>query len=566
MRTKIASFDSFPLLSKTDLAFRINLRQYVIMHCIHHVCRIYAKQQSKMAGVQGGVQDGVGRGDGQGIRDASDSEDSKEPTLSEHAMMMWRSGAARLLPLISLESLALYTVISHLPRIKADFFASSKAHRYIECGSGSRSLTAFEEAICARASSSAVSYDAFASLARSLLSFALAPMLGSLSDAIGRKPMIAISSFLSVLPILALLAYWEGIGVSFFAFYVCSALSGVIQPVVLMLAYVADVTSVRGRSSCFGLFFSIFFLHICILPKVGSNLGPSDAIRLASAAALATVAYAIFGLKESLPRRKQRKLSELKLSAFSSSSSLQSQEQRLDMNPITPLVSVLNKSKMHRYLLCSAFLFSTQRGGLQDVERQLFQLKLGFDSRDQATYLMISGAGGVLAQSFGLHYLLRFLGEKGSLVVGLSASAMESFAIGLANTKALAYAGSLFGSLATCSFAALAAIKSLAAKEIEQGAVQGALQGVKSLGYGVGPLLIGSLLFEKFTNGDWADNKPSWAIFVSGVIAFGAIACAAAMPWPPSIGAFSTEMPSEGDEEATKQRLLLQDDHDDERH
>lgn len=475
--------------------------------------------------------------------------EQEHATLKELVKQLWHSSVPRLVPLVSLESLATYLVLPFLPGVEANYFASRIAGHWVECSNG-RLLDPVEHSTCAHASSDSVSYSAFASLARSVLSFILAPLLGSLSDILGRKPMLLLSQLLVALPTIFLLVYSSYPASHFLpfpAFYACSALAGILQPVSIMLAFIADLVDARARSSSFGLFFSVWLFHIAIIPKAGSLLGQHTALYVASIAALLMVLYGCFVLQESLPSTKKRSISDLKLHCRSSRWQVHNE---LHVNPFTPLMTVLRKSALQRVLLATAFLCTASIGGLRQVERQFFQLVLDFSQADQSTYLMVAGAGGVVAQSIGLHYLLRHLGEKRALVVCLTASALEAFALGFARTKAMAFVSSLLGSLATCTFACLAAIKSLAASGDEQGTVQGALQGVKSLGYGIGPMMVGSLLFQKLTDGSWAENKPSFALFGAGIIGLGAIACAIVMPWPP--GSFKRK----DDEDSNDQALL----------
>ena len=132
--------------------------------------------------------------------------------------------------------------------------------------------------------------------------FLFAPLLGALSDRVGRRPVILISLF--------------GLGVDYLIMgfaptlgwlFVGRLIAGVMGAnVTTANAYIADVSKPENRARNFGLIGVAFGLGFIFGPAIGGLLGSID-LRLpffASAGlALLNWLYGFFVLPESLPRR-----------------------------------------------------------------------------------------------------------------------------------------------------------------------------------------------------------------------------------------------------------------------
>lgn len=100
-----------------------------------------------------------------------------------------------------------------------------------------------------------------------------------------------------------------------------------------------------------------------------------------------------------------------------------------------------------------------------------------------------------------LPLLVRLLGERRLLLLGLVFSAVEQALLATARAKGQAYAAIALGSIASVSFPAISALKSMHVAQDQQGLVQGALAGIRALAAGLGPLAFAQL-FAACTRSD----------------------------------------------------------------
>jgi len=133
-----------------------------------------------------------------------------------------------------------------------------------------------------------------------LMQFFCSPLLGMLSDRVGRRPVILVSNAVSVVDyaIMALAPnlWW------LFAGRVISGIAT--SNITAASAYIADVTPPEKRAAAFGLLGSAFGLGFVIGPAVGGlagNFNPRLAFWAAASVALLNTLYGIFVLPESLP-------------------------------------------------------------------------------------------------------------------------------------------------------------------------------------------------------------------------------------------------------------------------
>ncbi len=134
----------------------------------------------------------------------------------------------------------------------------------------------------------------------SLAQLLFAPLLGRLSDRIGRRPVLLASIAGSAAAHL-LFAQASSYGVMLLA----RGLSGAAANYAVAQAYMADVSSRENRSRAMGLVGAAFGLGFVLGPALGGILAEAGEPRLVplSAAALSAINFvvALFGLPESLP-------------------------------------------------------------------------------------------------------------------------------------------------------------------------------------------------------------------------------------------------------------------------
>ncbi len=134
-----------------------------------------------------------------------------------------------------------------------------------------------------------------------LMQFFFSPLLGMISDHVGRRPVILLSNAVTVVDfaIMALAPnlWWLFVG------RVVSGMAG--ANMTTASAYIADVTPPEKRAAAFGMIGSAFGLGFVLGPAVGGILGnfnPRLTFWAAAAFALLNTLYGLFVLPESLKR------------------------------------------------------------------------------------------------------------------------------------------------------------------------------------------------------------------------------------------------------------------------
>ncbi|GAC1393044.1 MAG: hypothetical protein NVSMB31_11890 [Vulcanimicrobiaceae bacterium] len=133
-----------------------------------------------------------------------------------------------------------------------------------------------------------------------LMQFYFAPVLGLISDRVGRRPVILLSNFGTAVNYI-IMALAPGVGWLFIGY----AISGITtSSVSTAYAYIADITEADQRAAAFGKIGAAFGLGFVLGPVIGGVLGATN-VRLpfwvAAAVGLANLLYGILVLPESLP-------------------------------------------------------------------------------------------------------------------------------------------------------------------------------------------------------------------------------------------------------------------------
>jgi MFS transporter, DHA1 family, tetracycline resistance protein len=149
----------------------------------------------------------------------------------------------------------------------------------------------------------------------SLMQFAFGPMMGNLSDAFGRRPLLLLAVFGLLIDYLIMSfapsLFWLFVGRAFAGF--CGA------SYVIANAYIADVTAPEERGKAFGLMGAAFGLGFVVGPALGGILGSYGArvpFYVAAGFAALNLIYGYFVLPETLPVEKRRPFEWLRANPF----------------------------------------------------------------------------------------------------------------------------------------------------------------------------------------------------------------------------------------------------------
>lgn len=335
-----------------------------------------------------------------------------------------------------------------------------------------------------------------------LMQFLFAPILGSLSDRFGRRPVILGSLFGSGLDYL-LLAYAPDLG----WFYVGRLIAGITGAnMTAATAYIADVSSPEKRAANFGMIGAAFGLGFIAGPALGGVLGDHD-LRLpffvAAGLTLLNWLYGLFVLPESLAVENRREFSWRRANPIGSFQSLKRH----------PLVFGLAVS----FFLLSVGQFSTH---------STWVLYTGYryewSPRQVGLSLAIVGLTVAIVQGGLSRRIIPALGEPRALVVGLCINVAAMIGYGLATEGWMVYCIVALGSIGAIGAPATQALITGGAEANEQGAVQGALTSLTSVAGFIAPM-VSTGLFGYFISSRAPVRLPGAPFYLAALLILGAL-------------------------------------------
>lgn len=308
----------------------------------------------------------------------------------------------------------------------------------------------------------------------SLMQLLFAPWWGSLSDRVGRRPVLLVGLFGSAASYLLF-----GVAGSLAALFLGRALAGVMGANVgVAQAYIADVTAPEERAKGMGLIGAAFGLGFIFGPAIGGALSHfGAAVPFLGAAALAGVngLLALRLLPESLPRERRSAAG----AGVGPRARLRALGDALASPRLRPLYA--------------ASLLATLAVAAMEATLSLWADRRWELSPAEVAYLFAYvGAVAVLVQGGLVGRLARRLGERRLALAGAAALAAGLAGIPLAPTipvLALALAAFAFGQGTLTP--SVSALVSRAAPGGEQGRLLGVSQSLSALGRVLGPLLGG---------------------------------------------------------------------------
>jgi MFS transporter, DHA1 family, tetracycline resistance protein len=329
------------------------------------------------------------------------------------------------------------------------------------------------------------------------MQFVASPIVGALSDHFGRRPVVLLSNFGLgcdyVLMALAPSLGWLFVG---------RVISGITSSsIATAYAYIADVTPVETRAKSFGLMGAAFGIGFVLGPALGGILGHYDPrlpFWVAAALSLTNAMYGLFVLPESLPRERRTPFTWRHAHPIGS------------MRLLRSYPGLLWFGAMH-------FLYYVAHMSLPSVFVLYADYRYGWDSQAVGYTLAGVGVASGIVQGGLVGPLVKSLGERGALTLGLICGAIGFTIYGLAPTGRWFVVGvpvmavwGLYGPAA----------QSLMTRRVghsEQGQLQGALSSLTAFANMLAPALF-SLVFASAISTFRSAGLPGAPFLLAGLI------------------------------------------------
>jgi DHA1 family tetracycline resistance protein-like MFS transporter len=308
-----------------------------------------------------------------------------------------------------------------------------------------------------------------------LMQFFFGPIVGMLSDRFGRRPVLLMSIF--------------GLGVDYVFMALAPTLNWLFVGRVIngitsasfstANAYVADVTAPQERAKAFGMLGAAFGVGFLIGPAIGGALGNIN-LRLpfwaAAGLAVCNWLYGYFVLPESLPpSRRTASLNWRRANPVGALGFLRERKNLLGLISINVL-----------------YLFA------HNVFPSIFVLYVGYRFNwgpfAAAAMLIATGLANILVQTLVVGRVVKAIGERGALLIGLFSAILAFLVYGIATTPQWFFAGVPAGALGALIMPGLQSLMSRRVAGNEQGQLQGLNSAFMGLTAIFGPMLYLSTL------------------------------------------------------------------------
>uniref|UniRef100_A0A674E425 Major facilitator superfamily domain containing 14A2 n=1 Tax=Salmo trutta TaxID=8032 RepID=A0A674E425_SALTR len=312
-----------------------------------------------------------------------------------------------------------------------------------------------------------------------ILSFLSAPLIGALSDVWGRKSFLLLTVFFTCapIPLMKISPWW---------YFAVISMSGVFAVTFsVIFAYVADITAEHERSTAYGLVSATFAASLVTSPAIGAYLsetyGDTLVVILATAIALLDIIFILVVVPESLPEKMRpaswgAPISWEQADPFASLRKV-GQDSTVLLICITVFLSYLPEAGQYS----SFFLY------LRQVQR--------FSSETVAAFIAVVGILSIVAQTMVLGILMRSIGNKNTILLGLGFQILQLAWYGFGSQPWMMWAAGAVAAMSSITFPAVSAIVSRNADPDQQGVVQGVITGIRGLCNGLGPAFYGFIFY-----------------------------------------------------------------------
>ncbi|KAK3550185.1 hypothetical protein QTP86_021204 [Hemibagrus guttatus] len=314
---------------------------------------------------------------------------------------------------------------------------------------------------------------------KGLLSFMSAPLIGALSDVWGRRSFLLVTVFFTCapIPLMRLSPWW------YFAMISVSGAFSVTFSVIF--AYVADVTEERERSTAYGLVSATFAASLVTSPAIGAylsaNYGDNLVVLVATLIALADICFILLAVPESLPDK-------MRLNTWGAPISWEQADPFASLRKVGKDTTVL--------LICiTVFLSYLPEAGQYSSFFLYLRQVINFSPTTIAVFIGVVGILSIVAQTLFLMLLMRTIGNKNTVLLGLGFQILQLAWYGFGSEPWMMWAAGAVAAMSSITFPAVSALVSRSADPDQQGLVQGMITGIRGLCNGLGPALYGFIFF-----------------------------------------------------------------------
>ena len=327
-----------------------------------------------------------------------------------------------------------------------------------------------------------------------MMQFLFAPTLGSLSDSFGRKPVLIVA-----LVVMAFDYVLMALATTIWLLVIGRVIGGITAATHSTAnAFMADISTPEEKAANFGLIGAAFGMGFVLGPLLGGLLATYGTRAPFWAAAVLAGGNAIFGwmvLPETVTDRIRRPFS---------------------LARANPLGAFRNIGRLPglKKLMTVSFLISVAFYVYPAVWSYFASARFGWGPGMIGLSLAAFGIGMAVVQGFLIRPILRRIGERNAVLLGLGVDVLAFVALAFVSNGWVALALTPLTSLGSIAGPALQGIMSRTAEDDQQGELQGTLASIASVATIMAPLLVTQTFFY-FTDGGGSIYLPGAPFLVS---------------------------------------------------
>lgn len=321
-----------------------------------------------------------------------------------------------------------------------------------------------------------------------VMQFFCSPIIGSLSDRFGRRPVVLLSNF--GLGLDYLLMAWAPALSWLFLGRVISGITSSSIPTAM--AYMADVTPRERRAAAFGMLNAAFGIGFVLGPAVGGllgNINPRLPFWVAGGLSLINGLYGLFVLPESLSQQNRSPFSWARANPVGSVSLFRRHTGMTTIATVLLLGYIAQQSLMNVYVIYAGYRYHWSVG------------TVGYSLATIGVCTAIYGA--LLVKP-----IVAKLGERGAMTIGLIGGAIGYSMFGLSRTGMLFWLGIPFLNMMSFTWPAAQSLLSRLTSPSEQGQLQGAINSLRGIAGLVGPGLFTYIFSKSISTGIHIPGTP----------------------------------------------------------
>ena len=347
--------------------------------------------------------------------------------------------------------------------------------------------------------SEAAKYGGWLTFAYAITQFVFAPLIGSLSDQFGRRPILLLSLFGFSLDYL-LLAFAPTITWLFIG-RILAGITG--ASITTATAYIADISTEKNRAKNFGMIGAAFGLGFIIGPVIGGLLGQfGSRVPFYAAAVLCMInfLYGYFILPESLSKANRR---------------------NFDIKRANPIGAILNLKKYPKLtgLITAIFILYVASHAVQSNWSFYTIYRFNWSEKMVGISLGIIGLLVGIVQGGLIRWINPILGNEKSIYLGMALYTLGMFLFAFAVESWMMFVFLIPYCLGGIAGPALQSVISGQVPPNEQGEIQGTLTSLMSASSIVGPPMMASV-FYYFTHSEAPFIFPGAPFILGGVLMF----------------------------------------------